>query len=68
MATVTQLKSGRWQALARKKYHKPVYKTFLTKAMADKWATRTEDEIERGVLKDARDRPHDHGGAARLVK
>jgi len=40
----------RWRALIRKKGEKPISKTFSKKANAEKWATETESDIERGVF------------------
>lgn len=52
MATIRKLKSGKWQALVRKKGHKPACKTFAKKALAERWARVTEEEFELGVFVD----------------
>ena len=49
VATVRHLASGRWQALIRRTGVKPISKTFRTKAMAQNWARRKEDEMKRGL-------------------
>ena len=44
-------KSGRgWQVLIRKKNYSPVYKTFISKAVATNWAQETELKIEQGIF------------------
>ena len=44
-------KSGRgWQVLIRKKNYAPVYKTFISKAVASSWAQETELKIEQGIF------------------
>lgn len=50
MATFRKLESGRWQAVVRKRGHKPVSKTFRTKHQASAWAVETEDAINRGTF------------------
>jgi integrase len=52
MATIKQLPSGHWRAQVRLKGHKPVSKTFRTKAQASQWATKTEDQIRSGTFRD----------------
>ena len=43
-------KSGKgWQVLIRKKNYAPVYKTFISKAVAINWAQETELKIEQGI-------------------
>ena len=54
MATY-QKRGDRWRAIIRKKGHRPVSKSFRTKAAARKWAQDTEDGIESRQFKDARD-------------
>ena len=51
MASVTQ-RGNRWRAQVYKKGHKPLFKSFLYKADADKWATETERAIQRGEFVD----------------
>jgi integrase len=51
MASVTQ-RGNRWRAQVYKKGHKPLFKSFLYKADADKWATEMERTIERGEFVD----------------
>ena len=44
-------KSGKgWQVLIRKKNYAPVYKTFISKAVASNWAQETELKIEQGIF------------------
>ena len=44
-------KSGRgWQVLIRKKNYAPVYKTFISKAVATNWAQETELKIEQEIF------------------
>lgn len=44
MATI--VKHGKkWQVRIRKKNHPPIYKTFLSKANASKWAQESERKI-----------------------
>jgi integrase len=52
MATLRQ-RGGRWQAIVRRRGHKALVRTFRTRAMAKEWATRKEDEIDRGTYRDA---------------
>jgi len=52
MATIRKLKSGRWQVLIRKSNHKAIYKTFIEKAVARKWAREVETQIEKDVYTD----------------
>ena len=41
-----------WRAEVRRKGHKPTYRTFDTHAEAQKWARRTESEIDTGFYVD----------------
>ena len=50
MASIRKLKSGRWQVSIRKSNHKKIYKTFIEKAVAKRWAKQTEIQIEKGCL------------------
>lgn len=52
MATHRKLKSGKHQFLIRVKGHKPITKTFRTKAQGRDWAIETEDKIRRGQYQD----------------
>lgn len=48
MATIRKRTSGSWEVSVRKKGHSQVYKSFKTKAAAERWAREVETEIERG--------------------
>ena len=49
MATIRE-KRGKWQVLIRKKFAKPVTKTFIYKTDAEKYAREKESEIEKGLV------------------
>jgi len=51
MATIRKLR-GKWQVLIRRKFNKPIYKSFSLKEDAKTWARKTELEIEQGTFKD----------------
>lgn len=51
MATIRKLR-GKWQVLIRRKFNKPIYKTFSLKEDAKTWARKTELDIEQGTFKD----------------
>jgi len=51
MATVRKLRS-KWQVLIRRKYSSPIYKTFIKKEDAVRWARDTEVKIEQGLYQD----------------
>jgi integrase len=48
MATIRKRDTGSWQVSVRLKGRNPIYKTFRTKAAAERWARETETEVERG--------------------
>lgn len=48
MATITK-RNGRWQAKIRKKGQHVLTKSFLSYESAEKWARKTESELERGL-------------------
>ncbi len=50
MASLTKRKDGHWQVRIRKKGYSHQFKTFRTKAAAERWATITESEMERGTF------------------
>jgi integrase len=52
MATYRKLPSGRWQVQIRSKNRVPLSKTFSSKSEADKWAKKTESQIDLGVFVD----------------
>ncbi len=54
MATY-QKRGERWRAIIRKSGHRPVSKSFRTKAAARRWARETEDGIESRQFSDPRD-------------
>ena len=41
----------KWQVRIRKKNHPPIYKTFISKHEASKWARESERDIEKVQLK-----------------
>ena len=49
MATIRP-KRGKWQCLIRKKFAKPIIKTFVFKVDAEKYAREIEAQIDKGVL------------------
>ena len=51
MATIFK-KKGKYFAQIRRSFHKPIYKTFLSKYDAQKWARETERLIEMGQFVD----------------
>ena len=51
MATIRKLR-GKWQAMIRRKFAKPIYKTFTLKEDAYKWARQIETDIEKGIFQD----------------
>ena len=52
MATIRQLKSGKWQVIIRKKNYPHIAKSFLSKGLASKWAKLTETQMEQKVFDD----------------
>ena len=51
MATISK-KFGKWYVQIRKSFHKPIYKSFIAKQDAHKWARETERLIEVGQFVD----------------
>jgi integrase len=51
MAYISQ-RGAYWRAEIRRRGHKPIYRTFDTKQLAQQWAVRTEAEITAGVFVD----------------
>ena len=51
MATIYK-KSGKWLVQIRKSYHKPIYKSFISKYDAQRWCRETERLIEVGQFVD----------------
>jgi integrase len=49
MATFTK-RSGSWRVQIRKSGEKSIYRTFPTKAEAERWARELESEMDRGVF------------------
>ncbi|MES2603552.1 MAG: site-specific integrase [Pseudomonadota bacterium] len=49
MATLEKIGTS-WRARVRRKGHKPLTKTFRTKAQAEMWATQREAEMARGEI------------------
>ena len=41
---------GKWQVLIRKKFVKPITKTFVSKIAAEKYAREKQAEIDKGFL------------------
>ena len=52
MATIRQIKSGKWQVIIRKKNYPNLVKSFLSKGLASKWAKLTETQMEQKVFED----------------
>jgi len=51
MATISK-KFGKWYVQIRRSFHKPIYKSFIAKQDAHKWARETERLIEIGQFVD----------------
>ena len=45
-------KRGKWSALIRRSFHKPIHKSFISKQDAQRWSRETERLIEMGELID----------------
>ena len=54
MATIRQRQNGDWEAMIRRKGHKPIYKTLPKKALVEQWAREQEQEIDAGSYRDLR--------------
>nr|WP_320116412.1 site-specific integrase [uncultured Desulfuromonas sp.] len=54
MATISN-RNGRWQVKIRKKGQRTLTKTFLNHETAERWARKTESEMERGLYLDDSD-------------
>ena len=52
MATIRQLKSGKWQVIIRKKNYPNLTKSFLSKGLASKWGKMTETQMEKRIFDD----------------
>ena len=52
MASIRKLKSGKWQVAIRKPNHKKIYKSFIEKGVARRWARDIENQIEKDVYTD----------------
>ena len=52
MASIRKLKSGKWQVVIRKSNHKHIFKTFIEKAVARKFAREVEQQIEKDIYTD----------------
>ncbi len=55
MATFTK-RGDRWQAKIRKKGHRVLTKSFLLYEDAERWARKTESELERGIYIESNDK------------
>ena len=51
MATIYK-KRGKWLVQIRRSFHKPIYKSFISKYDAQKWTRETERLIEIGQFVD----------------
>ena len=51
MATILK-KFGKWQVSIRRSFHKPIYKTFISKQDAQRWSREKERLIEIGSYQD----------------
>jgi integrase len=52
MASIRQLKSGRWQAQVRRVGERPLSKTFQARQQAAQWARKAESEMDIGGFQD----------------
>ncbi|HEX7130869.1 MAG TPA: hypothetical protein VF217_12530 [Rhodanobacteraceae bacterium] len=52
MATIVELRSGRWRARARRRGAPSNSETFARKIDAEAWARKLESDIERGKWRD----------------
>lgn len=52
MATIRRTPAGTWEVQIRRRGHRPVTRTFRTRAMAERWARQVEDEIASGEWTD----------------
>jgi len=52
MALIRQMPRGRWQAIVRRKGHRPQIQTFDAQQDAKQWARQIETEIDRAVFVD----------------
>ena len=52
MATIRQRRSGKWQAMVRRRGQPPASRSFLNRLDAERWARQIEAEIDRGVFVD----------------
>jgi integrase len=52
MASIRKLRSGKWQVVIRKSNHKAIYKTFIEKVVARKFAREVEQQIEKDIYTD----------------
>lgn len=51
-------RNGRWQAIVRRRGHKPRYKTFSRKLDAQRWAHGLEEQIHNGSYRDRHSAEH----------
>ena len=52
MASIRQMPRGRWQAIVRRKGHRPQIQTFDAQQDAKQWARLIESEIDRAIFVD----------------
>jgi len=52
MATIRQLKSGKWQVIIRKKNYPELTRSFLSKGLASKWSKMIETQMDKRVFED----------------
>lgn len=52
MANIRKLPSGKWNVQVRRRGIKPLTKTFMTRAAAEKWARMTETDLDNKSFKD----------------
>lgn len=45
-------RNNKWHVSIRNRYHSPIYKTFINKQDADRYALETERQIQRGLYED----------------
>ena len=52
MSHIRQRKSGRWQAIIRKKNYPDIVRTFLEKGTASKWSKLIKTQMDKKVFQD----------------
>ena len=52
MAVIRKRHTGTWQVIIRRKGYPAIYKTFLEKSLASKYARMIESKMERNIFED----------------